>query len=352
MLFYFDNSLGDSVRNERLTDDEIAVVDLLAQSHRKEKNFIFGDRNIIADLAKSSQISRLSRAVFLTISGGYAYLLPQANLVKRRIVIANVPGVSVVNEGLRKNIVMPLLCLDNKSFINGVVVYFENRSDEDVYRAIVERVKTDRGMTRVGFSMCSRGGGGDTTASELQGSLRGGEISICVVDSDIKAPGRAVGATAKKILKTVAAGGELTALHIVNVHEVENLIPPEIYEINSAHPELMSIVSELRKIHADGRGDVYLYFDYKKGLRRCDVTSCQYMARYWGAISGCGKCDVPKQQPCYLIKPYGVQPNVREKIVADGMMPRTFVEELYDVWREIFDFLLDWCIASPKQLIV
>ncbi len=347
MILIIDESVVVKKNEVGLSADEIRGISYICSSHIKGRHLALASRMVLADLSKYEELLEEDRAVFSNIYHKYSFFVAQERFVKVKVRVVADGVVRRDIDALGIVFCIPLADIVGISIGQGINVFLENSDDEEVYCAILERVRLDRGLSGIGLSMNVRGGGGHTTAKEFERSLQRKDAAVCIVDSDMKAPGRSIGDTAKRVMAVVNSGRFVLADALVlNVHEVENLIPPEVYEDGGSAVVHRNVVSELEAYRSSGKLDAHLFFDYKKGLKVCDISPCQYMRKYWGDHVACSSCGGEGKDPCYVIAPYGKQSFVREAIKRRPM-PGTRSTELYRVWEEIFDFLFGWCIAAP-----
>lgn len=145
-------------------------------------------------------------------------------------------------------------------------VVCENVIDFYFYKWLTEQ--KDRGLQRHNYriNILPFNGGGSTTVTSLKYIQNHFCLVIC--DSDVKYEGCQQGDTCRSVKDYVA---ELSLrekntiwMHILGVHEVENLIPLDIMELVFRK----NAVKKLRDILSKQYGDTFLsFFDFKEGFK-------------------------------------------------------------------------------------
>lgn len=342
MLLYLDDSIGDLVVSGVVSDGDSDAIQMLALSHRYGKNFLIASRMTLRRLASFPGLTDSARGVFLGLYNSYSF---SSNLSSLTGICCRVFYQECKTDIDDFDVVIDVSISEvtSKNIADPVRVFIEDISDKVVIDAVCQRVLQDRNINGVVLSADYQNGGGDNIAKNFLHSVEAGRLSVCLVDSDRRYPGAPPKQTARKISKVCADLNMDMHLHVLGVHELENLVPPEVYSKSAktdAQQRAMTILEEKGRVFPD----VYLYFDYKKGIKVCATSKCQYMKRYWGDVSACKSCGEPGVDPCYVIPPYGVSEDLRV-LIGDKRQYVSACEALRDSWRAVFDFLFGWCVA-------
>ena len=157
--------------------------------------------------------------------------------------------------------------LQTKS-IQPIHVLAENPNDVDFYAVvtkIIKNVDEDR------LAYIPMHGSRYSMGSELTKLQNSETLSLAIADSDIKYPGGSVGATGGAV-QTAYNHGKYVKLKIINVHEIENLLPPRfIFERSKG--EGKSIMEKFIKLKLL---DFLRYYDVKNGISLNDITEPGY----------------------------------------------------------------------------
>lgn len=154
------------------------------------------------------------------------------------------------------------------------ILLVEDQHDASFYRHILSWYKLEKDI-KYFQSLGSCHGGGGNTARELNRLESLSKICITIIDTDIRYPGSAIkdDSTAHKC-KSIHVESPISHLHLLNVHELENLIPLNYIdkeEIGGGKEKAAAKkhLDYLRK-EAD---DILPYYDYKKGLKVNSILS-------------------------------------------------------------------------------
>ena len=163
---------------------------------------------------------------------------------------------------------LPISYFQLTKSIQPIPILAENPNDVAFY-AIVTRIikKLDEDL----LAFIPMHGSGYSMGTELEKLQNNHVLSLAIGDSDIKYPKGKVGATGGAVLAAYT-NGKYVNLKIINVHEIENLLPPQfIYERSENEGE--SFMSRLIK---QGLLDYLRYYDVKNGISLSDITEPKY----------------------------------------------------------------------------
>lgn len=226
------------------------------------------------------------------------------------------------------------------------------------------------------LSIERRGGGGSTTVNEYENIQKAKKrLCLCIVDSDKLAPNDNLGKTAKKVQNKDDPNCLTTELVILDIREIENLIPnsilSEVCSGDRARSEALSIIeksyiSNIRK-----------FLDIKKGTFFETILneSSDQVQNFWqDALSKnpdisthidrqCQenwKCKNPNnkescKKSCYISLGFGegILENTLEWLGLDeNQSPQRIAEiakmidpSLQQDWDKIGQIMIDWCCA-------
>ncbi len=169
------------------------------------------------------------------------------------------------------------------SYLQSPKVVFENINDAMIYKKVCEWYLyqvLELNSYKVSFEPIN--GGGDTTANVCESLLKEG-IAFSVCDSDKKSPSCEVGETARKTKEVFSKYGRSSNFILIEAHEVENLIPLDLYK-ECAREQQMPIINFLEK--AVGlQPCCYGYFDMKKSFKYKEIWGGnKTYSDYWRCI--------------------------------------------------------------------
>lgn len=267
----------------------------------------------------------------------------------------------VYNVNKRFNVVLDSACgsdeilIDyfyNTSSIQPVKIIGENANDVEFY-AIVTQIIKHVDKKHIAYSLVH--GGGYTTAGRLEQCQNNNELSLCIVDSDIKFPGARKGATCGQIETVYDSKNKFVLLIVIKVHEIENLIPPK-FIVDRAKKESKRIAQRFLE---NGNEKYLRWYDLKNGISIVDIEDPLYKAfaitlynHFYDSkpeafdrhVSQCKqkKEKVFPELTNNLVKKYLGLP-----IEKQNVYPILFKDE----WREIADNFYDFACSREKDPI-
>ena len=169
--------------------------------------------------------------------------------------------------------------------IQKTILLGENPSDAEIYKLISDYYQKQKHLNyRCSYE--ARGGGGNTVIREYKPIFNEEErFCLCILDSDIRYKLQTnYGDTAKYVVdfeeQTSKKNYKMT-IKIIEVLELENLLPLSFYQDNYSHK--INTVNNIEKILTIDT-DFKKYFDFKKGIScKYDITksSCKgYLKDY------------------------------------------------------------------------
>ena len=165
---------------------------------------------------------------------------------------------------------LPISFFQLTKSIQPISILAENPNDVAFY-AIATRIikKLDEDL----LAFVPLHGSGYSMGTELEKLQNNHVLALAIADSDIKYPNGSVGATGGSV-QTVYTNGKYVKLKIINVHEIENLLPPQfIYE--RCDDEGKSLIGRLIRLELL---DYLRYYDVKNGISLSDLSEPDYDA--------------------------------------------------------------------------
>lgn len=105
----------------------------------------------------------------------------------------------------------------------------EDENDSKFYGHILNWYKRINNINS-NISFNREGGGGHNTYRTFNTHIEQNHICICIVDTDRRYPGAPEGETAKNCRNNVVCTPPYSQLLVINVHEIENLLPKDIID--------------------------------------------------------------------------------------------------------------------------
>lgn len=342
MIFYIDSSVASRARSGSMTDEEVEGIQQLASAYRYGKHIILSKRETLIALAECSFFSQATKAIMKIVHNRLSTSYSISEQVSFLVRVVSGQAVDALS-GVSLLVDVELDRIAGEDMASLVRVYVEDINDQHTYQAILQSVLKARGLFGLRIMPGYENGGGSNTAKNFRRAVESGQHAICIVDSDRKYAGALPDGTARLVLKTARDLGVESRCLVLDAHEVENLVPPEFYRNCASNSEQKAVISTLAELEVR-MPDVYLYFDYKEGLKKCDVGKCQYMQAYWGGVSTCSGCGAKGREPCYIIAPFRGMSQVQEALKS-AVLPVPQNAPLAELWQSIFGFFFSWCVA-------
>lgn len=354
----------------RLDEDTVLIsLQNIAIGRREGKHLLFGSREVMGALAKCERISEPARRIFLKIHSHLPQIMAYVRLLKVRVrVMGDGTPLGKRREGSADVILVPLEMFSDSLLVQKVVLLCENQEDTRFYRKIAEAYSAWYNLGTLALAYEPRGGGGATTAKEYSEIQNGrNRMCICIVDSDKKSPSSPLGSTAKAVADADDSGVPICDVAIINVRELENLIPTGILDDLSRSNLLRGrMVEFIDMIEQSGKEDIRFYVDMKNGLKMKTVyrsNSADPFRAYWLAriallkhnlhhispdcFSRCLDCDECKSIVCSGFGPsiLGEATEEFNKMSARGFT-RKIGEIVKEEWEIIGAKIVSWCCGS------
>lgn len=156
------------------------------------------------------------------------------------------------------------------SSIQPVNIIGENANDVEFYAVVTQIIKH---IDKKNLAYTLIHGGGNTTAGRLKECQNNNELSLCIVDSDIKyynAPKE--GDTCGQVKTVYDPKNKFVCLIVIKVHEIENLLPPK-FIVGRAKKESKKIA---QKFIENGNEKYLRWYDLKSGISIEDIEDPLY----------------------------------------------------------------------------
>lgn len=166
---------------------------------------------------------------------------------------------------------LPISFFQKTKSIQPAILLCENLLDTKFYIRLCKEYHYHDNISIYGMM-----GGGQTTKDVFKSLRKERQIALTILDSDIRYPGCPIGGTAQKVSICNKNQLAFTGLYILNVHEIENLIPSDflkehcIKDAKKFIGRLLSknLISYLR------------YYDIKYGMITKDVVATPGLKSY------------------------------------------------------------------------
>ena len=282
MLFYISDELISLA--EANDDKAIVAIDNLMSASFYGKNIIYSSRNGFKRMNKIVSLSLQSKQVINKKLSTFSTDSQIFNLVTTYVNVTNAED-QIIKESNDKIVIkIPYVFIANDdAFCSKPILIGENLNDTDFYKYISRYFAYKMDIKCALAPSCeSINGGGNTTHSSYKRYAQAdNRICLCITDSDKKHISHNVDETAKKVQEVHNNLQPKLCMQycIENVREVENLIPSNVLKIVCNDDVNRNKGFELSEIIKEYNPDLYLYFDFKDGLK-CEKyrkIECQHL---------------------------------------------------------------------------
>lgn len=370
MLFYLDDSLLAALKGEN-RHMAVRAIHQIMEAWHKGDHLVLADRVLIEEVLREKYFEDNDSRLFKSLE----IRLPQMGSLRNFKSFVQVVGEELKWEIYENNgykiIQIGFGNIIKSHLTDQPLLLVENIRDESVYRKIAQ-ASLFRKRNNVSLSYLPvSGGGGAIFECYAQYQLKKDRFCLCIVDSDKKYPGDSSRGTADKLLKTHQLNYESAFqcvtcdVYEIPAHEIENLIPTNIYEEiihgNKERAKLVIWMEKLEKRDPESR----LYIDIKKGFSFRDHIASLPRKEYWGRIlhTDLMNCEVIRSgncvsEACNCIIIPGIGDPLPEIIEHIGKLTsQKLVEasrsnpEISQIWDDLGERFLYWFCAEEPHYV-
>jgi hypothetical protein len=275
MLLRIDNSILANQNINDLSNEVLTTLELLALARREGKHAVIGERETLKQLSECTQLSKLTREVYFKLYNDFTKFRTYISSVTQYIEIVSPciePNLFSSNNKIIIRI-SPKFIQDSES-LQKTLLLCENINDCELYEFIAKTCRLWRNENFY-LSCERRGGGGNTISNEYVNVQNNSKrLCLCIVDSDRIAPEGKLGLTASKIKAESNPNCIRTNLFILDIRELENLIPnvflEKIYLVGKDKQKAVTIFNEIQDSLAS---EIKFFLDVKQGSSMKEIIS-------------------------------------------------------------------------------
>lgn len=200
----------------------------------------------------------------------------------------------------------------------GPYLLTENIKDSKLYELIGMKYLQNKFSRGIKISMQTCSGGGNTTYDTFCDMRQENKFTLCILDNDKSHPEKPEGDTSRRFPTSIREHESQQAVHILNVREVESLIPINILEqivtsanrgINRPRQEsgeplpqyhyesaAVTAIDKIKQLDIDTQYEFRKYFDHKDGITlNTGLRLDKNRSPFWKNIF--------LREPTYIMKP-------------------------------------------------
>lgn len=303
MIYWIDGSAVEQALGE-VPDSTQALEGLrcLGFARRHGRNFLLGERATFRQINAASPFSEEINAVYRKVEERLTAThaaLSHVNTLVRVVGDRYGPPEQRVQAG-RSELRVPVSCLRVPERASQPILLAENLSDCFFYEQVGYAWGARQGAGTFRLELDLVQGGGSATAGQYAYFQAQCRPCLCILDSDRRAPGAAVGTTAQRALDSDSSDCPLTAVFVLTVREIENLVPSRImWELVDSGALQRPAVTSVTSIEASTACELRLYADLKEGQALCSLMGISidstgevdYWRHHSGALSQLPHCS-------------------------------------------------------------
>lgn len=371
MIFYLDQSVFTAIQDNACNrDDNVVALQNIATARRLGTHLVFGEVQTMISLSQSNLFSPIVSSIFRRLSNLVVTQSQILNLVDEVIVVYDeATGQQDTLAFSAKRNFLDLRKFLHHEMLSSVMLLGENQLDAEFYGFLGKRYIEISKLKSLYVQFTPLGGGGDSTwqpYSQVQSD--GKRLCLCIVDSDIAAPGLSIGPTAQKVKRVHKESCQSVTWTHIQARHLESLIPVEWYvHLSECDHTLRDTI--MLFVHAFNNDDINFkqYANLKNGLKGKEILSASefsLLRKYWKEftekrskldqqLSTCysaGECSNKKGCDCWIVPPLGkiafkVLELYAQKTVEDSCV-RLREEWLETEWNRLGRLVWSWCCSD------
>lgn len=380
MLIEINSSIIESEDINNLSEEVVNALENLALARREGKHSVISDRETLSKLYQCPNLSKRAKDLYLYLFHHFTQFKIIRSTVKKYVEVTNINDAKLRTTLDQEIIQVPPSFFKDSTTIQKTILLCENLQDCFFYEYIAKVCKLWKNHKNIYLSCEYHGGGGSTISTEYTNiqSSNCARFCLCIVDSDRIAPNSSLGETARKLEREANEDCIFTHLLILELREIENLIPPiilsELCLNQTDRQKALKIVEDIIKT---SNSDTKFYLDLKDGSYMEKIINCNYpqTKNFWSVKikalsdifnqvdSWClsnWKCCNPNKCTCYISLGFGekilsnivdrLQNKVNTKLSEHSLSKS--IDDLHRIeWEKVGQIVIDWCFAEPARRV-
>ncbi len=372
MLIIIDSSVVDVLNDGGgIVPHTLEALENISISRREGKHLVFSDRNTLKYLLNCVQLSERARKIYKRIYEESTQFKAYLSVFSRHVIVCPLLTVptSIISDGVVITS-LPVSYFNDTAIIQPTSIVSENNSDTLFYIMIAKTYFAMKKLGSIRINYIPNHGGGSTVNNvykEIQD--RNNCFCLCIVDSDKKSPSSNFGDTAKKLISVDNPDVVICNYFVLNVHEVENLIPYSfLSEASRSQKDRMIAVEFIHNLDISNNPELRKYIDIKNGTYLKDVFHTKELIDYWigtkPPIQSMWPCDI--NDDCFSATKCNdkdhcackCSPGLGENILNDAFMimngqslhkiAEAICPVLKPEWEYLGKEIASWCCASSR----
>jgi hypothetical protein len=267
--------------------------------------------------------------------------------------------------GTKKEIRIPAHFIQDSSFIQPTILLCEDEIDCKLYQKMAE-VNLTWKKIKIKIRYEPRGGGGNRIANVYEAIQKNlNRFCLCIGDSDRKYPSGSLGDTAKNLKKIDKEKETLCECKIIEVREIENLIPTAMFN-EVSNPERIRCIDFLEELEKSNIAEARKFIDLKEGLKGKEYyrllsenQTFFNQIQYVEGIKISKNCKKYQScmgsQSCTCILMYSLGDKILEAVISnleEKSIPKIsemVSDALKPYWQEYGNLVVSWCCGTATM---
>lgn len=268
MFIEIDLDLGN-LGND-FTPLQIDALSNLARSGREGRHIIVALREDCLFLSKLDSLSQRDRSYYRTIASRLSTIYPIKNRLTTQIYVKRNIAASKSTNGANNILSLPLEHFSDSRTTESTRLVCENLDDCYVYTELYG-VWGNLNRLNIRCSFEPEHGGGNTISRLAERHINEGyRLALILTDSDRDFKEDKLGATANDVENKIRKNAPILVSHThLNVRELENLLPDEVYteHIHQNYKDHRDAMEAIGELSIRSFKEARLYIDLKNGLK-------------------------------------------------------------------------------------
>ena len=282
MIIQIDKSVIESLENSDMDDlDAISFIDDLCRLRRQGHVLIDMPKKLSLKAKSSDKISSLNRVIFSKITEEMTFNRQVLDNIDQKTTYYSSAYLSPETTYNIQESIDIVGYVNSDSPLMQPKLVLEDIEDFKVYNAIASWcILQHKELAGLRISCNPLHGGGLRTANVCEHEHTTGNLVYSICDSDKTSPTCSLGRTARAVQEFFSRYNISSNFHIIDAHEVENLIPDSVMTKCARPTQLPAI--QFIKFAVTIKANSYLYYDFKEGFKYNQIyNNTTSLSHYW-----------------------------------------------------------------------
>lgn len=364
MIFVIKNCYPDQYENDIIKQQALSN---LLRSHAYRCNLVFAEKKLFEKIIDSSLYGCADKKFASDILDSLREHYQLLEIFSFSVEIDfEFSGMEVIDDNQKKIIKLGYAFFSDNKRTSSMIFLSENTLDIKLYEKIgTFFLKKNSIGTSIDFS--PHNGGGSQTKDSYIDFKKDNKLCLCIIDTDKKHPSGSEGSTALRFKHRERGLHGTTFVKVLDVHEVECLIPLKIVEDvlrNNSYPsDIIDHFDKISKVSSNIQ-NFRDFFDHKKGINLKEAIEIdrKYGSFYSDAFLPKNgfegrKCLSDREclecGSCLEIKGFGSDLLAHSVEILDkkNLINLSVESRMYNHWNNIGMLVANWGCVPPERRV-